>query len=42
MTEFFETGMSAYEELKQFPPQALRSLIKVRGKLRKLLRAGGG
>ena len=41
MTEFFETGTAAYEEIKQLPPQALRSLIKVRGKIRKLFRAGG-
>jgi len=38
MTEFFETGVAAYEELKQLPPQALRSLIKMRGRIRKLLR----
>ena len=42
MTDFFETGTAAYEEIKQFPPQMLRGLIKVRGRLRKLLRPGGG
>ena len=40
MTEFFETGMSAYEEVKQLPPSALRGLLRMRGKLRKLLRPG--
>jgi len=40
MTEFFETGMAAYEELRQLPPQTLRGLIKVRGKIRKLLGKG--
>jgi DNA-binding transcriptional regulator GbsR (MarR family) len=40
MTEFFETGMSAYEEVKQLPPAALRGLLRMRGKLRKLLRPG--
>jgi DNA-binding transcriptional regulator GbsR (MarR family) len=40
MTEFFETGMSAYEEVKQLPPSALRSLLRMKGKLRKLFRPG--
>jgi hypothetical protein len=40
MAEFFETGMSAYEEVKQLPPTALRGLLRMRGKLRKLLRPG--
>jgi DNA-binding transcriptional regulator GbsR (MarR family) len=40
MTEFFEAGTGAYEELKQLPPSALRSLLKMRGKIRKLLRPG--
>src|SRR4051794_11986207 len=40
MTEFFETGMAAYEEVKQLPPSALRGLLRMRGKLRKLLRPG--
>ena len=40
MTEFFETGMSAYEVVKQLPPSALRGLLRMKGKLRKLLRPG--
>ena len=40
MTEFFETGMAAYEEIRQLPPQTLRGLIKVRGKIRKLFSKG--
>jgi DNA-binding transcriptional regulator GbsR (MarR family) len=40
MAEFFETGTGAYEEVKQLPPSALRGLLKMRGKLRKLLRPG--
>ena len=40
MTEFFETAMSGYEEVKQLPPSALRGLLHMRGKLRKLLRPG--
>jgi DNA-binding transcriptional regulator GbsR (MarR family) len=42
MTEFFETGTGAYDEVKQLPPSALRGLLKMRGKLRKLLRPGAG
>ena len=40
MTEFFETGTGAYEEVRQLSPAALRSLLKMRGKIRKLLRPG--
>jgi DNA-binding transcriptional regulator GbsR (MarR family) len=40
MTEFFETGTAAYEELRQLPPSGLRGLLKMRGKIRKLLRPG--
>jgi len=40
MADFFETGTGAYEEVKQLPPAALRGLLKMRGKLRKLLRPG--
>jgi len=37
MADFFETGLTAYDEVKQVSPQGLRSLVKVRGKIRKLL-----
>ena len=37
MAEFFETGLAAYDEVKLVSPQGLRSLVKVRGKIRKLL-----
>jgi DNA-binding transcriptional regulator GbsR (MarR family) len=40
MTEFFDSGTGAYEEFKQLSPAALRGLLKVRGKIRKLLRPG--
>ena len=40
MTEFFEAGTGAYEEFRQMPPAALRGLLKMRGKIRKLLRPG--
>jgi DNA-binding transcriptional regulator GbsR (MarR family) len=40
MAEFFETGTAAYEEMKQLPPTTVRSLLRMRGKLRKLLRPG--
>ena len=40
MTEFFESGMAAYEEVKQMPPNTIRRLLKMRGKLRKLLQPG--
>jgi DNA-binding transcriptional regulator GbsR (MarR family) len=40
MTEFFESGMGAYEEVKQMPPNTIRRLLKMRGKLRKLLQPG--
>jgi DNA-binding transcriptional regulator GbsR (MarR family) len=36
MAEFFETGLAAYEEVKQLPPQVLRGLVKARGGVRKL------
>ena len=38
MTDFFETATSAYEESNQLSPKALRSLVKMRGRIRKLLR----
>jgi DNA-binding transcriptional regulator GbsR (MarR family) len=37
MAEFFETGLAAYEEMKQLSPQTLRGLVKAKGKVRKLL-----
>jgi DNA-binding transcriptional regulator GbsR (MarR family) len=40
MTEFFESGMAAYDEVKQMPPNTIRRLLKMRGKLRKLLQPG--
>jgi DNA-binding transcriptional regulator GbsR (MarR family) len=38
MREFFEAMTGCYEEVRQLPPGALRSLAKMRGKIRKLLR----
>lgn len=40
MAEFFDGATAAYEEVSQLSPQALRGLLKVRGKIRKLLRLG--
>lgn len=40
MAEFFDGATAAYEEISQLSPQALRGLLKVRGKIRKLLRLG--
>lgn len=40
MTEFFETAMTAYEEVRQISPSALRGLLKMKGRVRKLLRPG--
>ena len=37
MAEFFETGLAGYDEVKLVSPQGLRSLVKVRGKIRRLL-----
>lgn len=37
MADFFETGLAAYDEVKQMSPPGLRALMKVRGKMRKLL-----
>ena len=42
MAEFFETAMAAYEEVRMLPPATLRTLLKVRGKLRKLLHPAKG
>jgi DNA-binding transcriptional regulator GbsR (MarR family) len=40
MTEFFAGATAAYEEVSQISPAALRALLKVRGKIRKMLRLG--
>lgn len=40
MAEFFDGATAAYEEISQLSPHALRGLLKVRGKIRKLLRLG--
>ena len=42
MTDFFETATVAYKELNDFSPQALRNLIQMRGRIRKVLRALAG
>jgi DNA-binding transcriptional regulator GbsR (MarR family) len=42
MAEFFEGATAAYEEVGAVSPQALRGLLKMRGKIRKLLRRGEG
>ncbi len=41
MAEFFEGASAVYEEVRQLPSGALRGLLKMRGKLRKLLRMAG-
>ena len=38
MIEFFDVATAAYEEIIQISPQALRGILKMRGKIRKLLR----
>jgi DNA-binding transcriptional regulator GbsR (MarR family) len=42
MAEFFEAATGAYGEISQVSPQTLRGLLKMRGKIRKLLRLGAG
>jgi DNA-binding transcriptional regulator GbsR (MarR family) len=42
MAEFFEAGTAAYEEISKISPQALRGILKVRGKIRKLLQMKAG
>jgi DNA-binding transcriptional regulator GbsR (MarR family) len=39
LAEFFETATAAYDEVNQLSPKALRSLLKMRGKIRKLFRS---
>jgi DNA-binding transcriptional regulator GbsR (MarR family) len=41
LSEFFETATAAYDELKQMSPRALRGLLKMKGRIRKLLRPVG-
>ncbi|HEV2731978.1 MAG TPA: MarR family transcriptional regulator [Terriglobales bacterium] len=38
MIDFFDAATTAYEESVQISPQALRGVLKMRGKIRKLLR----
>src|SRR5882672_1092793 len=40
LLEFFETMTELYGELRHLPPNALRSVARMRGKVRKLLRGG--
>jgi DNA-binding transcriptional regulator GbsR (MarR family) len=42
MAEFFEGGSALYDEVSQFSPGTLRGLLKMRGKLRKLLHLKAG
>jgi len=42
MMEFFEGATAAYEEVSHLPPSAMRGLLKVRGKIRKILRPLAG
>jgi DNA-binding transcriptional regulator GbsR (MarR family) len=39
LTEFFETATVAYEEVRQLSPGALRGLLKMKGRIRKILRS---
>lgn len=42
MAEFFEAATAAYEEISQLSPQTLRGIMKVRGRIRKLLQLKAG
>jgi DNA-binding transcriptional regulator GbsR (MarR family) len=42
IAEFFQTANVAYDEIKQLSPQALRGLVKMRGRIRKLFRSRTG
>lgn len=42
MAEFFEAVMAAYEEISQISPQTLRGVLRMRGKIRKLLQLKAG
>jgi DNA-binding transcriptional regulator GbsR (MarR family) len=39
LTEFFETATVAYEEVRQLSPGALRGLLRMKGRIRKVLRS---
>ena len=41
MAEFFEVATAAYGEISQVSPQALRRLLGMKGKIRRLLRVKG-
>lgn len=41
MADFFDTVNAAYSEIRQIPSRALRTTLKVRGKIRKMLKAAG-
>ncbi len=41
LAEFFETITAAYDEVRQLSPKALRRLLKMRSRIRKLLRPPG-
>ncbi len=41
LAEFFETITAAYDEVRQLSPEALRHLLKMRTRIRKLLRPSG-
>ena len=40
MADFFDAASAAYEEINRLSPRALRSLLKVRGRVRRLFRQG--
>jgi DNA-binding transcriptional regulator GbsR (MarR family) len=42
MTDFFEGANAAYEEISQVSPQALRGLLGMRSKIRRILRLKAG
>jgi len=42
LSDFFETATAAYDEVKQMSPRALRGLLKMKGRIRKLLRPVAG
>jgi len=41
MADFFDTINAAYGEVRQISPRALRTALKVRGKIRKMLKVTG-
>jgi DNA-binding transcriptional regulator GbsR (MarR family) len=42
MAEFFAAATTAYEEISQVSPKTLQSMLKVRGKIRRLLQMKAG